>query len=205
MWRIIIMQKCVNTYTYVHTHIQIHAHIHTHVHILHTSRYKHMHICIHIYTRIHKGLSWPFVKAFLRVQYLDPLLAALFIFFLAYLSDVEFSLFDSLFCGWHSNLYNCSFFIATVDTIINAYLIIALWLFSSLLKTNHVKTKVLLVSFLAVVIRCKTLVLFLNSGGSIITYLECVKDLGVIFDSSLSFQRLHSICQQVIDTFSSQP
>lgn len=64
--------------------------------------------------------------------------------------------------------------------------------FSNLLKTNHDKTIVLLIGFPDVVANYKTLALTLNLCGSIITYPELVKNLGIIFNSSFFF---HWVCE----------
>lgn len=72
--------------------------------------------------------------------------------------------------------------------IINAYLIIAQRCFSSSLKINHDKTKVLLViGFPAVVVRYKALGLTLNLSCFIITYSDCDKNLKIILGSELLF------------------
>lgn len=62
------------------------------------------------------------------------------------------------------------------------------WLFSSLLKTCHDKTKVLVDGSPAAIACCRILAPTVNLGGSVIAYFECVKNIGVINDRSFSFK-----------------
>lgn len=95
-------------------------------------------------------------------SYLMPLgllLRGLGLFFYFYANDTR------IYLSCSSSLS-----IDTLDTIINAYFIIQLWFFFSLLKINHEKTKVLLVDSppgdCKVIFVCKALVPSLKLSGS---------------------------------------
>lgn len=60
--------------------------------------------------------------------------------------------------------------------------------FSSFLKINNDRTKVLRVALSTVVASCRALVFSLKMWVSIITYFECLKKLGVTFYSSFFFK-----------------